>query len=312
VPNFLGWLIGVFVGLILVLAIFIALGIALPATVGFLAAVVAAVAAVVGTLTPQAAITMAVVILGFIYVWAYAFATASVAAFLPAVALPLTTPVPVPGGVPTPLPAAPGELFARGLMIGLTATFNAAILSLIPIVGPFIAVWAFVIISLAAVILVARNRVFQGFLGWSAWLFPMSYPATLVGLLLFIANFIPAFASLGINAFRTDWTTGVIETAGGMTGITGFVGGFSLGNFTFITPGVPQGPFTASSLNSHETGHSLNTAAMSGVVLWINAIDENVPPFRRLTIAYGELTAESHTRGIGGPPRARFLVRLWG
>lgn len=310
-PNFLGWLVGVFVGVVLVFAVFVALALPLPAVVGFLAAVLAAVTAVVGTVSPAVAVTLVIVLLLWFYLWAYAFATASISASLPAFTPPLAGPFPVPGGAPVALPDSPGELFARGFSIGLTATFNAALLSLVPVVGPFVAVWAFVMISLAAVILVARNRAFQGFLGWSAWLFPMSYPATAVGLLLFLFNAPVAFATLGIGAFRIDFTTGVLETAGGLTGVTGFVGGFSLGNFNFLTPTVGQGSFTAATISAHETGHTLNTAVMSGVVLWINAVDENVFP-RRVNLAYGELLAESHTMGLAGPPRAAFFVRIWG
>lgn len=310
-PNFLGWLLGVLVGVTLVLVIFVSIGFPIPAIIGSFAAIIAAVTAFVGTMSPGGAIAMAIFFLIFFYLWAYVFATASISASLGAVTFPLTTPVPVPAGAPVALPDSAGELFARGFMIGLTAIFNASLLSLIPFIGSFLAIWAFIIISLAAVIPVAQNVVFQGFLGWSAWLFPMSYPATAVGLLLFIVNAPAALSTVGIGAFRIDWTTGVMETAGGLTGVTGFTGGFSLGNFNFLTPGVAQGAFTAPSISSHETGHTLNTAALSGVVLWINAIDENIYP-RRLNLAYGELTAESHTMALPGTPRSAFFVSIWG
>jgi hypothetical protein len=310
VPNFLGWLVGVFAGVILVLAIFVALALPVPALVGFLAAVLAAVSAVVGTVTPGVAIAIAVVLLFGIYIWAYAFATASVSASLPAVAFPLTAPLPTPTGAPIALPDVPGELFARGLVIGLTATLNAAILSLLPVVGPFLAAWAFIVISLAAVILIARNLVFQGFLGWSAWLFPISYIATVAGVVMLILNLLFSSWAPGFN-IRPDWTTGVIETRGAFNAITGFAGGFSLGNFTFLTPGVALGDFAASNIPSHEVGHSLNTAAMGGVVLWINALDQNVLP-RRSNLAYGELLAESRSQAMTPPPsRARHFFRFW-
>ncbi len=309
-PNFLGWLVGVFVGFVMVIAIFIALALPIPPVVGFLAAVVAAVAAVVGTVTPTVALIIAAVLLGAFYLFAYRLATISVGVGLPAVTLPLAAQVPTPTGGPVGLPDFPGELFARGMMIGETAVLNAAALSLIPIVGPFLGGWAFIVGSLAAVILVARNRVFQGFLGWSAWLFPMSYIATIVGFLLFLASFaIGPFVGLP-STFRIDWTTGVIETTGGFCASTGFSGGFSLGNFTFITAPAVSGSFFRGSIPSHETGHSLNTAAMGGVVLWINAFDEN-PPIVRLNLAYGELTAESHAQSLPGAARNDFFVRLW-
>ena len=310
-PNFLGWLAGVVVGVVLVLTIFVALALPIPALVGFLAAVLAAVTAVVGTVTPTVALIMAIGMLVFFYLWAYAFATATLSAVLPAATFPLASLFPTPAGAPVPLPGLAGELFPRGFAIGLTATFNAAILSLVPIVGPILAAWAFVLISLAAVILVARNVVFQGFLGWSAWLFPVSYVATAFGLLLFILNLFFSTPSPGFS-IRLDWTTGVVETRGALNvGPLGFAGGFSLGNFTFLTPGIPLGAFTAPNIPSHEVGHSLNTAAMGGVVLWINAIDENIFPIR-LNLGYGELLAESHAQAMSGPARPEFFVRMWG
>jgi hypothetical protein len=193
---------------------------------------------------------------------------------------------------------------------------NTILLTLIPVSGGMLAVWAFIIISLAPIAMVATNRVYQGFLGWSGWLFPLSYLATGVGLLLFIVNIPFAFAAFGIRAFAIDWTTGVIETRGGLSGITGFPGGFSLGNFTYLAnrsasmAGPAPARFVTPSVSSHETGHSLNTAVMGGVVLWINAVDENIAPIRQ-NLAYGELAAESHTRNLPGTSRAAYSIRIW-
>jgi hypothetical protein len=309
-PNFIGWLVGIFVGFVLIIAVFVALALPLPPFVGFLAAVVAAITAVVGTVTSTVALILAGVLLTSFYLWAYAIATSSVAVALPAVTLPLAARVPTPTGGPVALPDFAGELFARGVMIGQTAILNAAILTLVPIIGPVLAIWAFIIGSLAAVILVSQNRIFHGFLGWSAWLFPMSYLATVVGLLLFLVSLLIG-PLVGLpSTFRIDWTTGVVETNGGFCASTGFSGGFSLGNFNFITSPAVSGSFFAPSIPSHETGHTLNTAAMSGVVLWINAFDENPPTLRR-NLAYGELTAESHAQSLAGVPRNEFFVRLW-
>jgi hypothetical protein len=49
---------------------------------------------------------------------------------------------------------------------------------------------------------------------------------------------------------------------------------------------------------------------MGGVVLWINAIDENIAPARR-NLAYGELTAQGHSVNMPGTPQADFFLRLW-
>jgi hypothetical protein len=187
-------------------------------------------------------------------------------------------------------------------------------LSMVPVAGPVLASWAFTVVSLAAIVFVARNRIYQGFLGWSAWLLPVSWLATGPGLILFIINIPFALVGFGLGAFRIDWTTGVIETHGGVSGIniTGVMGAavsFSLGNFTFISPAMPQLSFTAADRNSHETGHTLNTAALGGVVLWINAIDETIFP-RRFNLAYGELTAESHSNNFGTIAND-YSLRLW-
>jgi len=101
---------------------------------------------------------------------------------------------------------------------------------------------------------------------------------------------------------RLDLTTGTIESAGGIIGITGFSGGFNLGNFTFLT--APVTSFTAAGLSAHETGHTLNVAAFGSVWhLLGNAVEENVPPFTlpgtANASAYGEMLAESHLPRVG-------------
>jgi hypothetical protein len=252
-----------------------------------------------------------------VYLAAYVLATVSLAPLLPAVAFPLPFPLPPLGGAPVRLPTAAGERFARGVSLGMTASMNAILLSLVPSGGELLAFWAFVLISLATMRQVALSGVYKGLLGWTAWLLPVSYLATAVGLLLFLLNAPFALAAGGIAAFRIDWTTGTIESAGGLVGLPIFAGrflGFSLGNFNFLfAPGL-QDSFSGSGVSSHEIGHSLNTAAFGGVVLWINAVDENILP-RRMNLAYGELAAESHAQGlpaIPGAPHHDFFITLWG
>lgn len=307
--TFLGWLIGVATGFALGSAILISFAISLPP---LLLSIISGLPALPFTIAPA----VAIIVLVAFYVLAYVIATLSLRAVLPPFTPPLAAQVATPAGVSVRVGAAPGELFARGLLIGATAILNAMGAILLPgSPGAFLSVWCFTVISLAIITPVARSPFYHGFLGWSAWLFPMSYVATAIGLLLFIVNAPFAFAApAGIAAFRIDFSTGVIETTGGLTGITGFSGGFSLGNFTFLTPGSRQDSFLLRNLSSHETGHSLNTAAMGGIVLWINAIDENVTPLRKLNMAYGELTAESHAQGL--PPDVitwvDFFVGIWG
>jgi hypothetical protein len=153
----------------------------------------------------------------------------------------------------------------------------------------------------------------------------MSYLATGVGFFLFLLNLPFAVIQFGPGAIRIDFITGTIESTGGLVpavsrllgypGAAATIGGFSLGKFNFLiqaTAGpstglASQGAFTGATVSAHEIGHSLNTSAMGGVVLWINAIDENVPPFSAGALAYGELLAESHSLRPG-----RNAVRIWG
>jgi hypothetical protein len=287
-----------------------------------LAALLSGVSALLGLLLVLVTVLLAYLI-GFLI--GYALATVGVAgSFPPGTTFPLppgTTSVPPPlSTVPVATTPTPAEFFGRGWMIGLNAGANFILLMLLlpfnPIWAPILAAWAFILISLSTVIFVARNRVFQGFLGWSAWLFPLTYVATFPGLLLFLFNtiasaFSPPLPGLTPLALALDFTTGVVESSEGfITRLSGFGGGFTQGNFTFLMRTTPAAAFTTSSISSHEVGHSLNTAAMGGVVLWINAIDENVVPFRRMDLAYGELCAESHAR-VFGTGRVRFFVNLW-
>jgi len=171
---------------------------------------------------------------------------------------------------------------------------------------------------------VSRNPFFQVIVGWVAWIAPMSYIATAVGFLLFLVNAPFALVAFGIGAFRIDFRTGVIETTGGIQatvanatgypGSTALAGAFSLGNFNFVVPATTgpiaglasQSAFTGPTISAHEIGHTLNTSAVGGVVLWINAVDENLPPFSRGALAYAELLAESHALQPG-----RTAVRIW-
>jgi hypothetical protein len=305
----LGWLVGLLVGSIATVLLFIALGLGLPVLLTVAATLIGPLAAL---LSPLLVVVLAALLLIVATIIAYAIATAGVAPALPAgTTFPLAMSVRLTP--PITVAASPGEFFGRGMLIGLSAAANSILLSLIPPPGGLISAWAFTVISLSAVIFVARNRIYQGFLGWSGWLFPLSWLATAIGLILFLINFFFAFGALGLAAFAVDFTTGTIETRGGLIA---FNGGFSLGNFTFLGSAVPAafifpGRFTAASISSHETGHTLNTAATGGIVLWINMIDQSVFPARR-NFAYGEMIAEGHARGLpGGTPAASIAVMWW-
>jgi hypothetical protein len=210
------------------------------------------------------------------------------------------TPVP---GAPTIVPANLVEALARGYGIGLNAGLNIGLWGiLLPVGGSVIGPVVGLVNFLAAVGPLAATGPFQFVLGWSSWAMPMSWPATGLGLMLFIVNLVTAPFFGGV-AVRLDVTTGTIESAGGLVGITGFSGGFNLGNFTFQTA-APGTSFVAPGLSAHETGHTLNVAAFGSVWHLVgNAVEENVPPFTvpgtTNASAYGEMLAESHLPRVG-------------
>jgi hypothetical protein len=307
----LGWLIGLALGAIATAMLLLSFGLTLPAV---LTPFASQLAPLFTTISLLLGVVLSLLFLVFSYSIGYAIVTASIAPLLPGLTgipapiFPLAMSV-SPPAAPSAVGATAGEFFGRGMMIGISAMTNSVLLVTIPFAGVFLASWAFTVISLSSVIFVARNRVFQGFLGWSAWLFPVSHIATFVGLLLFTINIPFALIMFGVAAFSFDWTTGVVHTAGGLATTATTARGFSLGNFTFVRALPAAGAFTAPSVDSHETGHSLNTAAFGGIVLWINAMDQNVLPPRR-NLAYGELTAEGHAQNFG-VTRPRFFSRLW-
>ena len=298
----------------------------LPGLLAAIGAVPASVSAIVMILLALGAIFFAYFVVYFV---GYLIASAAIAPLLPGLTgipgltFPIGGPLATPGDVPVTVPATPGEFFARGLMAGFNASVNLLLIMLLlpfdPFWVPIVASYAFLVISLVTIIVVARNRVYQGFLGWSGLLFPVSYLATLPGLLLFLFNTIASVIARSPGFTVTlDFTTGVVESSNGfILRLSSFSGGFSLGNFTFLMRTVPVAAFALPSTSSHETGHSLTTAAFGGVVLWINAVDENIAPFARFNLAYGELLAEGHSRVMAAAPASSpaptpdYSLRLW-
>lgn len=344
IGAFLGWVVGVALAFLIGMFALFAFGMPVAAIIGalsgtplgFLAPVLTAITGLFPVLAGPIAALMAslagiwVILLAIIAVFvaylpvfllAYVIASAALAPSLPTTAFPLAAGTTFGTAMPVTIPPSLGESFARGLMAGFNAGINFLLILLLvpfdPVWAQIVAAYAFVVITLVLVVPVATNRVYQGFLGWSAWLFPVSYVATFIGLLLFVFNTIASrlAGSPGGTVFgvRVDFTTGVIESSDGfILNLSGFAGGFSLGNFTFLmNVALPAPVFTAASVSSHETGHSLNTAAFGGVILWINAIDENIAPFRKANLAYGELMAEGHSVAMPGPSNSDFSVMLW-
>ena len=192
--------------------------------------------------------------------------------------------------------------FMRGFMIGMNAGLNAIIAT--AIFGPVVGIALGVINFLAAFDTIANSAVYQGILGWTSWLMPMSWLATAVGLIFFVLNVIPAIFTLNqvdavkIESLSLDWKTGTIVMEGGWLFLPGFRGGYNLGNFAYITPG--------STVAEHETGHTLSNAAFGSVFHFIGAIDENAIRSNPAD-AYSERIAESHDPSMTDPD----IIPMW-
>jgi hypothetical protein len=230
--------------------------------------------------------------------FAYFLAVISLA---PALAGVVGAPLPIPPA-PIPVPFVPLEGFFRGFLIGLSAGLNFSIWAMLPL-GP-IALWVGLLLALVNFLAVfpplAVNLAYQSILGWTSWLRPLSWLMTFFGLILFLLDLPSVVGAPAPAGIRVDGLTGTVEITGGALSGIRFFGstsaGFNLGNFTFLAPafgGTPT-PLIGPGLSAHETGHTLTIAAFGGVFGWINAVDENLPPFANRALAYGELIPESH------------------
>lgn len=187
-----------------------------------------------------------------------------------------------------------GEFF-RGFMIGFNAGLNAVLAT--ALFGPVVGIALGVINFLAAFDGIAGNRIYQGILGWSSWLMPMSWLATAVGLLFFVINIVVAgvtfqqWDAAKIDKISIHWETGAIVIRGGLIHPAGGATGFNLGNFAFLD--------ASGSAEEHETGHGLNVAAFGSIFHFVAAIDQNVLGSGRGT--YSEVLAESHDPAKADP-----------
>jgi hypothetical protein len=217
----------------------------------------------------------------------------------------------------------PLENFSRGAMIGINAAVNYQVsvvvliatgnLGLAPLMGPYLGVVNF----LSCVPGFAGNAVYQAFLGWSSWAMPCSWLATLVvGLPVFVLNALGWFFGVPFRPF-VEWWTGTVVVHGGWV-YPFWLGGpvaWNVGNFSFVDPRfssinptvLPGGGIlgTVEGVTYHETGHTLNVAALGPWFHYIGAIEENIfPPLGGAGAnAYAELAAESN--------RQASLPRAW-
>jgi RHS repeat-associated protein len=198
--------------------------------------------------------------------------------------------------------------FMRGFMIGFNAGMNGVLAT--AIFGP-IGIVLGVINFLATFDGVAKNSVYQGFLGWSSWLMPMSWAATGLGVAVFAINLVAAgltgqqWGAAKIDKLAIDWKTGAIVMEGGLIRNGS---AFNLGNFVYIDTsyviaGDPEQSYDA--LVRHETGHTLSVAAFGSAFHLYDFLGENV--FGGGKNDYGEQLAESHANRPNDP-----VFPMWG
>lgn len=147
---------------------------------------------------------------------------------------------------------------------------------------------------LAAIPPIAKSDVYQGVLGWTSYVMPMSWPGHAIGLALFVAN-------LGtggwIHDMTVDWKTGAIVTLGGWVSrlTPDNLQGHAIGGFIWFDPRetsdtIPEGT------QAHEAGHHLNNAAF-GFLQVVNVFAGTGRD------NYFEKLAESNAPASRGKPR---------
>jgi RHS repeat-associated protein len=176
-----------------------------------------------------------------------------------------------------------GEFF-RGFMIGLNAGLNAAFLTMMG--GGVLGGVVGTLIFLSAFDTIANNEVYQGILGWSNWLMPMSWLVLGLGAVMWVLNglghlifwSIPQLWGGGVQFFRItgfkmDWSTGMLATKGGW-----------VANLNTIDTAYNMGAFAYVDANSsswhldHEAGHNLNLGAFGSIFHFVGFIHEMGTP----------------------------------
>ncbi len=181
----------------------------------------------------------------------------------------------------------------RGALIGFTAGANAMIGGMI--FGPIIGAALGVITFLSVIPPVAKSDAYQGILGWTSYLMPMSWPGHAIGLTLFALNVVGYLVTFGqvdalrIRDMQVDWKTGNIFTVGGWVGqLDGRA--FNFGGFSFVNTSRYVGGEIIPATFEHESGHMLSNAAFgffqatrvfegNGLdSFWERIAESNVPP----------------------------------
>jgi RHS repeat-associated protein len=176
------------------------------------------------------------------------------------------------------------ESFTRGFLIGLNAGMNKILVDVMSILPTNLGTALGVINLLASVEPVAHSGLYQGVLGWSNWVMPMSWAMNGLGLTFFVIDML--FAPFtGIKNIDVDWKTGTLFIGGGL--IHGSKP-FNLGNFSFSKTELDQARM------EHEMGHHLSLGAFGSVFHVIGALDEGGRTDNSGQSAYPERIADSN------------------
>ncbi|MEN8206791.1 MAG: hypothetical protein ABFS24_12380 [Pseudomonadota bacterium] len=195
--------------------------------------------------------------------------------------------------------------FSRGLLLGLNSCLNGFLVfslmsTLSPVAAATIAgITIGVINFLTALHWLSQTEVYQGIIGWSNWVLPMSWPIVGLGLCFLLFSLLLAVVTgfrvnyLKLQGIKIDWPTGTIFIRGGLvSNINAWDTAFNMGNFAFVDMNSSHWEI------KHEAGHTLNLAAFGWIFHLIGAIDEIV--LHRGANAYSERIAESNDSGAGG------------
>lgn len=201
-----------------------------------------------------------------------------------------------------------GGEFLRGLLIGVNAGMNLVFAALVfglifgLVAGLIIGITLGVINFLAAFDTIAQSEVYQGILGWSSWLMPMSWVVVGLGVVMWVLNVLGFLLTFGqvdalkIDEMRVDWKTGTIFTKGGwISNLNAWDTAFNMGNFAFVDTNFTDPNWAM----EHEAGHSLNLGAFGSIFHFIGFVDEVIAGGG--SNAYSEQLAEGNDPTSPGP-----------
>jgi len=196
--------------------------------------------------------------------------------------------------------------FMRGFLIGINTGLNGLVAFALfdYIAGLEAGIAVGIILGLFNFLCVfspiSQSGVYQGFIGWLAWLMPMSWLIVALGLVFLIVSWLLHLVTGGkvpylrIEDMKIDWKTGTIFVKGGLVANLNYADtAFNMGNFSFVD--YKSGAWHM----EHEAGHTLNLTAFGSLFHLIGALDENVIPGRGAR-AFAERIADSNDSGSGG------------